>query len=308
MNSASDPLTDVLETFPLPIWFAGRFQPASPWGVSIPERCATVCAVERGDCWLTSAGTGRSTRLSRGDVVVLSPDCEHRLRDVPASPTQPIHQWAGESRRPCGPPASPDALDGTGLLAGVFRFNGGGIHPLCSSLPEVVHLKRHEAEPALSVDEIVRLVDRESLVRLPGTRGIINRLFEILLLQAVRIWLAKTGGPAEGPIRGMLHPELGGVLAAMHRQPNVDWTVAGLAEQATMSRSAFSAAFAKVLGKPPLQYLRERRMELACRYLRDPSLGLKEIASRVGYDSVSAFSTAFKRFAGVSPGAYRRDF
>ncbi|NQT13786.1 MAG: helix-turn-helix transcriptional regulator, partial [Planctomycetes bacterium] len=95
-------------------------------------------------------------------------------------------------------------------------------------------------------------------------------------------------------------------LALIHRQPERAWTVAELAKRATMSRSAFSASFLSVLGKPPVRYLREHRMQLASRLLDAPSLGLKEIASRVGYDSVSAFSAAFKRHFGTSPGDYRR--
>ena len=73
-----------------------------------------------------------------------------------------------------------------------------------------------------------------------------------------------------------------------------------------MSRSAFAAAFAAAVGKPPAQYLRECRINLARRLLQDTRLGLKEIAARTGYDSVTAFSTAFKRLAGAAPGAFRR--
>lgn len=308
MTALSDPLTDVLETFSLPIRLAGRFELAPPWGMAVPAGFAAVCAVQGDGCWLTSDAMGGPILLGSGDVVVLSPVCEHQLRDALGSRVVPIRI---RDDGPIGPrlEAGNSAGDGprTTLLAGVFHVNGGG-HPLCGALPEVVHLKRQEAESGLSLGEIARLVDRESARELPGTRGIISRLFEILLVQAIRIWMAKTGGPSTGPIRGMLHPELRNALAAIHRRPDADWTVAGLAEQAGMSRSAFSAAFTRVLGTPPREYLRHRRMDLACRYLRNPSLGLKEVASKVGYESVSAFSSAFKRFSGVSPGAYRRRY
>ena len=194
----------------------------------------------------------------------------------------------------------------TTLLGGVIQFNAARVHPFCSALPPVVHLGKREGEHLLQLQEIIRLIDHELLAGKPGCRGIVDRLLEILLVRAVRVHLATAGGATNGSFRGMLHPDLGTALALIHRQPEKPWTVAELAAQATMSRSAFSATFVKVLGRPPLQYLRQRRMQLACRLLRDRSLGLKEIASQIGYDSVSAFSAAFKRFSGTAPGDYRR--
>ena len=82
--------------------------------------------------------------------------------------------------------------------------------------------------------------------------------------------------------------------------------MASLAERVAMSRSAFSLLFAETMGRPPLQYLREQRMRTASRLLRNPRLGVKTIASRVGYHSAASFSAAFKRWSGRAPGAYRR--
>lgn len=139
----------------------------------------------------------------------------------------------------------------------------------------------------------------------PLSRAIVHRLAEVLLVQMTRLHLGKAGEAETGVMRGMMHRDLGPALTRIHRQPDRPWTVATLAKQANMSRSSFSAAFTRVIEVPPLQYLREYRMRLASRLLRDSSLGLKQIASRVGYDSVSAFSTAFKRFSGLAPGDYR---
>jgi AraC-like DNA-binding protein len=170
----------------------------------------------------------------------------------------------------------------------------------------VIHLKKGDAVEAVLLEHIVGLINHELTASRPGMRGIVNRLVEILFIQVVRVRLAETCDQCGGSIRGMLHPDLGAALVLIHDQPEKSWTVAELADRATMSRSAFSATFAKVLGKPPLQYLRQRRMLMACRLLRNPTIGLNQVASRVGYDSVSAFSTAFKRFSGMSPGDYRR--
>jgi len=307
MDRESDPLTEVLEAFPLSIRFAGRFELTAPWGLAVPKGLGVICASENTRFWLSSAGTGQSTPVVPGEVILLSPGCGHELRDVPASRVVPLREWLNGARaeRPFVLAFGGGGTE-TALLGGVIQFDAARTHPLYSALPSVVHLGRKEGEQLLQLADIIRLINHELLASKPGSRGILNRLVEILLARTVRVHLAQAGGAANGAFRGMLHPVLGAALALIHRQPEKPWTVAELAARATMSRSAFSAAFVNVLGKPPLQYLRERRMQLACRLLGDPSLVLKEIASQVGYDSVSAFSAAFKRFSGAAPGDYRR--
>jgi len=73
-----------------------------------------------------------------------------------------------------------------------------------------------------------------------------------------------------------------------------------------MSRSAFAARFAHLVGEPPLTYLTRWRMQKATRLLRSGHASIGEVASRVGYEAEAAFSKAFKRWTGVAPGAYRR--
>ena len=60
------------------------------------------------------------------------------------------------------------------------------------------------------------------------------------------------------------------------------------------------------MGQPPVKYLTDCRMRRACSLLREQRCALKEIAGRTGYDSESAFSNAFKRWSGRSPGEWRK--
>ena len=73
-----------------------------------------------------------------------------------------------------------------------------------------------------------------------------------------------------------------------------------------MSRSAFAAHFAKVVGEAPIEYLIRWRLRKAASMLRAGTAGIAEIAANVGYDSEAAFSKAFKRSIGVTPGAFRK--
>ena len=307
MTPEPDPLSEILEAFPLSIRSAGRFELAAPWGLSVPKQLAAVWAVNSGGCLLRTRGAAAPVPLAPGDVVVLSPDCEHVLQDSLGSRVVAIDELfeaADTQRRPL--PVYEDEGIRTTLLGGVFEFDELRVHPFYSVLPPVVHLREQETAHASHLRELIHLIDRESTGNQPGGRGIVYRLVESLMALAVRKYLIAANGTSRQTLEGALHPSLNAALALIHRHPERPWTVGELADQAAMSRSAFAASFQKVLGKPPLQYVRKHRMQLACRLLHNPTLGLKEIASQVGYDSLSAFCTAFKRHAGMSPGDYRR--
>jgi AraC-like DNA-binding protein len=73
-----------------------------------------------------------------------------------------------------------------------------------------------------------------------------------------------------------------------------------------MSRSAFAERFTSLVGQPPMHYLSLWRMQLAAQHLREGRGSVAQIAFDVGYESEAAFSRAFKRQFGTSPGIWRR--
>ncbi len=54
--------------------------------------------------------------------------------------------------------------------------------------------------------------------------------------------------------------------------------------------------------------LMETRIKLAKQYLKDPSLNIEKISSLLGYTESSSFKRAFKRWLGMNPGQYRKQF
>jgi AraC-like DNA-binding protein len=104
----------------------------------------------------------------------------------------------------------------------------------------------------------------------------------------------------------MRDPSVGRALAALHEKPAEPWTLERLSEEAGLSRSTLHERFALLLGRPPMQYLTQWRMQVASGLLRDTGAKLVDVALRVGYDSEAAFCRAFKREVGVAPGAWRR--
>ncbi|HEX6569629.1 MAG TPA: helix-turn-helix transcriptional regulator, partial [Acidimicrobiales bacterium] len=101
-------------------------------------------------------------------------------------------------------------------------------------------------------------------------------------------------------------PRIGLALSLIHRDPALPWSVASLARETAMSRSAFAARFTELVGEPVMKYVTRWRMQVALDWLQHEDLAVVELASRLGYDSEAAFSRAFKRTVGISPGAARR--
>ena len=105
---------------------------------------------------------------------------------------------------------------------------------------------------------------------------------------------------------GLADPALARSLREIHVDVARGWTVAELAQAAYMSRAVFAERFARTVGMPPMQYLLEWRMAIAKDLLRSERPPLAQLAGRVGYQSASAFSTAFTRLTGCSPSEFAR--
>jgi AraC-like DNA-binding protein len=196
----------------------------------------------------------------------------------------------------------------TTLAGGFFSTENGSQNLLFASLPPVLHVKGDAGTTVRWLEANLQFVASEMASGEPGFETIVSRLADILVVQAVRAHLAEKGGESKGWLRALVDPQIGRALSLIHEKPEGDWTVESLASEVGMSRSPFAARFAQLVEEPPLRYLTRWRMQKASRLLETSHAGLAVIAKRVGYDAEAAFSKAFKRYTGVSPGAYRRKF
>jgi AraC-like DNA-binding protein len=196
--------------------------------------------------------------------------------------------------------------EATRVFCGCLSLEGLERSPLRSALPAVIHIKGEQQHALPYVDHIRCLLDLEVADQEICACSIVNRLIRILFLKALQAHMSELPPVGANWLRALADPCIGPAIRLMHAQPEAAWTVGSLARQVAMARSTFSARFVELVGRPPLEYLTDWRMQKACCLLRTAQSELKEVAARVGYESAAAFSKAFTRWAGMAPGAYRR--
>jgi AraC-like DNA-binding protein len=183
------------------------------------------------------------------------------------------------------------------FVVGYCTFGSPDAALLVSLLPKLVHVR---GEKRLTT--LVQLVREESRELRPARDVVLARLLEVLLIEALR----STAGTAASPglVRGLADERLGVAIRRMHENPTRPWTVAQLAKEAALSRSAFFERFSRAVGVAPMEYLLAWRMAVAKNLILRKECGIGEIAVRVGYSSASTFSVAFTRHVGVPPTRY----
>jgi AraC-like DNA-binding protein len=185
------------------------------------------------------------------------------------------------------------------------RFHDATAQRLVALLPPLIRLEAADFPHLDLVHSALRCMAAESRTPMPGGEAVITRLADILVIQAIRSWINHDPAAQTGWLAALKDRKVGRALALIHKDPARNWTLAELAGEAAMSRSAFAARFTALVGEPVAQYSTRWKMQLAASALREENLALIDAAARVGYQSEAAFCRAFKRCLGVTPGAVR---
>jgi len=190
------------------------------------------------------------------------------------------------------------------LICGFLGCDARPFNPLLATLPRLLHVRRGNSDDRL--EQLVRIALSESAAPSAGSECVLARVAELLFVEVVRRHLASLPPQEVGWLAGLKDEGVGRALAALHHRPAHPWDLDTLAREVGMSRSVLAERFTHFLAVPPMQYLARWRIQLAANLLSTASMGLAEIAERVGYGSEVALSRAFKRWAGVAPSDWRR--
>jgi AraC-like DNA-binding protein len=294
-----DPLAEVVSLLQPSARYAKHVIGVGAWHIRRSDAGRPFYGVVlEGSCRLAIDGQ-ETIELSSGDFILV-PDAYgvamSSILPVPASSPEavPIALGGGEFR--IGDQNGPPDLK---MLVGHCSFGSPDAALLVSLLPQVIHVS---GEPRLAT--LVQLVRDEFHNQRPARDVILAHLLEVLLIEALRSKAAAPSSP--GLVRGLADERLAVTLRRMHESPTKAWTVAQLAKEAALSRSAFFERFSRAVGLAPMAYLLNWRMALAKTMLQRGEAGIAEIAERVGYGSASAFSVAFTRHVGQPPAHYAR--
>lgn len=321
-----DTLTQILLGLRLDGVEYGRCVMQAPWAIAFPAQGdARFHFVATGACWLRTASADW-LQLNPGDAVLIPRGSFHVLASAPDVPSVDIDtlahvpvadniylvNGAASSIDIAGSEAAPshatplDAAPGNVIFCGALRFNLDPLHPLLAMMPEVMRaMDLGQRDP--SVPALLEAMEREVSLDRIGACGILARLADVLAASIIRAWAEHGSSDATGWIAAVHCPRIGKVIAAIHAEPERDWTVPALAELMGASRSSFAEAFTRTLGESPAKYVAKVKMFQARRWIAQEGMRVTVAASRLGYDSEASFSRAFKRIIGQPPSAMRAE-
>jgi len=299
-----DPLSDVLSLLKPRSYVSGGFDVGGRLSVRFGGHEGIKCyAVVSGEIWLAVEGVSDPVRLKTGDCFLLPRGWPFLLAtDLTAPPVEALSILA--TARRIGGVVTVNGGGDCLVVGGHFALTGDHAGMLLGILPPIVHIRKESDKAAMRWSlERMRQELREGQ---PGGFLMAQHLAHLVLLQALRLHLAEGSAGGVGWLFALGDKHMSAAIAAIHEAPAHRWTLQALAERAGMSRSSFALRFKETVGASPMEYLTRWRMLLAGDRLMHSSDPVSAIAHSLGYESESAFSTAFKRVIGCAPRQYGR--
>ena len=276
-----DPIADFLNAIRVQGGFYGRIQIDPSWAPPLEAGWhARFGLLSHGRARLKVPDTSEPLDLAPGDFFLLAPGREFVIS---------------------GRPESPVAV----LIAGRFSLDATHGRPVADWFPAVTIVRANQPQ-ILPLQKTVELLVAEVDAATQGSEAAVQHLTKLLLIQALRSHTETAADENRSWLHGFADAHIGAALNSMHERIDHPWTVATLAAEAGMSRSAFAQRFKELMGESPLEYLTRWRMYRGSDLLRKSDRKLADVAQAVGYDSDGAFHKAFKRVLGIAPGEYRR--
>ena len=325
-----DPLSDVLRSVHLRSAVFYYVSCRDPWAAEAPPAKMIADAVMpgadhviayhlivKGDAWAAMEGEPPA-KLHSGDIVMFPRGHGHVISSAPGLRALPDSgDWVYATRNDPKPiPVAyyqgavqpgmemPPAETSTIAVCGFIGCDLKPFNPLIAALPRLLHLKA-DGVGAWVLPMLQQAVN-ESRSRRSGSAAILERVSEMVFVDAARRCLETMPANASNWLAALRDRHVGKAIALLHERPAEPWTIDELGKQVGLSRSALHERFNELVGMPPMQYLTNWRMQRGAQLLREGNETVATIAQETGYDSEAAFARAFKRLVGQPPAAWRR--
>ncbi|MEP6781071.1 MAG: AraC family transcriptional regulator [Gemmatimonadaceae bacterium] len=298
-----DPLSDVLALMKPQSHMSAGFDAGGPWSIRFDHNVGIKCyAVVSGECWLKVDDIPDAVQLQAGDSFLLPSGRPFRLASDLA--LTPVDAATVFQRARGGGVVTYNGGGEFFLVGSRFTLEDGQASMLLQLLPSIVHIKSESDRAALRW--FVERMMQELREGQPGGYLVAQHLSHMMLIQALRLHLAEGANVGVGWLFALADQQMSAAISAMHTDPAHAWTLQELGERAGMSRSTFALRFKQMVGVSPMEYLTRWRMLKAGDKLANSGDSIASIAQAMGYESESAFSTAFKRVMGSSPRRHGR--
>jgi AraC-like DNA-binding protein len=271
----------------------------------------------RGSCWTAVVGEA-AVRVEAGDIVLFPHGDAHVMSSAPGmrAPVDPS-SYAGCKNEYEQLPFTlhldaagasvgivPDEHSDATLVCGFLGCDLRPFNPLIATLPRLMHLRTNGEQGWLT--QFMRQAVTESKDKRPGGEAMLERMSEMMFIDAVRRYVETLPEDSRGWLAGLRDRFVGRALSLMHDSPATAWTVDELGQRVGLSRSTLHARFAEMIGQPPMQYLANWRIQAGAALLRSSTASVASVAEEIGYESGTAFARAFRRLTGKSPADWRR--
>lgn len=300
-QTPSDPIADVIALL-RPRTVGGCLHASGAWGLRFdPFPHVRFGTVAQGAIWLALEGQ-QPVLLREGDHYLLGNPPRYFMGS--ALSVRPRSAKALLASSPDGAiRIGPAEAEDTFICGGHFSFDDPNAPLLLDILPTLVHVPAGDPRRTL-FEHVSQLLIHEVKTSGVGSTLVIDHLAQVLFVHMLRAHADQPTRPT-GWLGALRDDRIGAALRAMHADAAHRWTLEELAKIAGLSRSAFAASFKSQVGSAPLDYLIQWRMAVARDALRREGRSISEVAFAAGYESESAFSTAFRRVVGASPKQFR---
>jgi AraC-like DNA-binding protein len=309
-----DPLSDVLRVIRLDGAYFYAVEAAGPWSVEAPaarqlsprilpsaEHLISYHILTEGSCYGGLAGEDQ-VELGAGDVIVFPHGDAHVMSSARGLRIGADVYGSAPDRYPNTVVLGDGGPRGASFVCGFLGCDLRPFNPLLASLPRRMHMR---GMSSAGLGGFTRLVTEESRLRRAGADTVLTRLAELMFIEVVRRYLDELTPEQTGWLAGLRDEVVGRALALLHARPGEPWSLADLAREVGSSRSKLAERFTLLVGRPPMQYLAQWRMQVAANLLLQSGAKVASVGLEVGYDSEAAFSRAFKKATSLAPGAWR---